>query len=260
MAGSRSERSAWRRLRHRLRPVVSRPFAKLFAWVLPPLYVAYMRFVWATSRIEIGNFGELNPLLHQHNGTVAILWHEEVFTVAWAYPWAGIEGHTLASVGDAGEVIARMLKRCGFVVFRGGSTSHRSRRREGVVEDMIDHMKTTPNVIYGLTVDGSKGPAYRLKRGCIVIAQECGVPIAMVRTWYQRSLRLRTWDRTAVPLPFNTIRYYYRGPFFVPEDADTEAGFERFRRELEDGLIDLAAESYADAGQVRPGNLVKSSS
>ena len=150
-----------------------------------------------------------------------------------------------------------MLKLCGYVVFRGGSTSGKARRREGTLLEMIEHMRTTPEVTYGLTVDGSKGPAYRMKTGGIVIARECGKPIALVRTWYKRCLRMRTWDRMALPLPFNVIRYYIRGPYHVPESARTDEGLLRFRNELESDLIDLAVQSYADMGQEVPPNLVK---
>ena len=150
-----------------------------------------------------------------------------------------------------------MLERCNFVVFRGGSTTGRSRRREGVLQDMIAHMRSTDRVIYGLTVDGSKGPPYRMKTGGIIIARECGKPVVLVRTWYKRSLRLPTWDRMAVPLPFNVIGYYLRGPYMVPASARTEAGLEAFRLQLENDLIDLAAHSYDDMGQPRPANLCK---
>jgi lysophospholipid acyltransferase (LPLAT)-like uncharacterized protein len=96
-----------------------------------------------------------------------------------------------------------------------------------------------------------------MKTGGVVIARECERPIALVRTWYKRCIRLRTWDRMAVPLPFNVIRYYVRGPYFVPESARSNAGLEEFRKRLEDDLIDLAAESYRDMGQALPDNLVK---
>jgi lysophospholipid acyltransferase (LPLAT)-like uncharacterized protein len=219
-----------------------------------------MRFVWATSRIEGREFVALKQVIAHHNGAVGLLWHEEVMTVAFGYAYLGFRPHTLASVGEAGEVIARMLTLCGFVVFRGGSTTGRSRRREGALEEMITHMRNHDQVIYGLTVDGSKGPPYRMKTGGIVIARECGKPIVLARTWYKRCLRLPTWDRMAVPLPFNRIRYYLRGPYAVPEGAHTEAGLEQFRQTLEDDLIDLAGQSYDDMGQTRPSNLVKRSS
>jgi len=237
-----------------------RPLAALTAALAPPFYMLYMRLVWSTSRVDLGNFGELQKLCDAYDGVVGLLWHEEVFTVAYGYWWAGIRGHTLASLSDAGDVITRLLLRCGHTVFRGGSTTSRSRHREGVIDDLVAHMRDRHGVLYGLTVDGSQGPAYRMKTGGIVVASTCGKPIALMRTWYRHYLRLPTWDRTAIPLPFNRIAYFYRGPYFAPESPADRAALERFRNELEDDLVDLAAESYAVMGQPRPLNLVKRSS
>jgi hypothetical protein len=142
-------------------------------------------------------------------------------------------------------------------VFRGGSSTGASRRKLAVLLDMIKHMKTTREVIYGITVDGSKGPRYRMKLGGVMLARKCGKPIVLVRTWYKRRLRLGTWDRMAVPLPFNVIRYYLRGPYFVPEAAKSDAALQEFARRLEDDLIALAARSYDDMGQRRPAALVE---
>jgi lysophospholipid acyltransferase (LPLAT)-like uncharacterized protein len=254
----RKQRSwLWHFYRRSVRPLFSKPLSRFAAWIVPYIYLLYMRLVWATSRLEGSEDFVLNDISSAHDGAIALLWHEEVFTVAFGYPYIGVHGHTLASLGESGEVITRMLELCGYVVFRGGSSSGRARRHTDVLHEMIAHMQTTPGVIYGLTVDGSKGPAYRMKMGGVLIARECGRPLALVRTWYKRSIRLKTWDRMAVPLPFNVIKYYLRGPYFVPEDAHTDAGLARFRLELENGLIDLAAKSYDDMGQPRPANLVK---
>ena len=244
-------------LRDRIRPIFSKRLSRLAALLFPRLYLLYMRLVWATSRIEGGEqFTRIVRVGREHDGVVGLLWHEEVATVTYAYPYLGISPHTLASLGESGEFIARMLQLSGFVVFRGGSTTGRARRREGTLREMIDHMRSTREVIYGLTVDGSKGPPYRMKTGGIIIARECGKPIMLARTWYKRCVRLPTWDRMAIPLPFNVIRYYLRGPYFVPESARSEDGLERFRLQLENDLIELAAESDRDFGQARPQNLV----
>lgn len=252
----RSQHWLARGFRKHVRPLFSRPLSRFAALVVPYLYIAYMRLVWSTSRIVGGEeFKELIRIGERHDGVVALLWHEEVMTVAFGYPYLGVRGHTLASLGESGEVIARMLRLCGYVVFRGGSTSGTARRREGTLLEMIEHMRNTREVIYGLTVDGSRGPAYRMKTGGIVIARECGKPIALVRTWYKRCVRLPTWDRLAVPLPFNEIRYYIRGPYHVPESARTDEGLAEFRLQLERDLVDLAARSYDDLGQPRPAKL-----
>ena len=243
--------------RSRLRPIFSRRLAALAAAIVPRLYMFYMRLVWATSRVDGRDFLRLKEIIADHNGAVGLLWHEEVMTVAFGYYYLGFRPHTLASIGESGELIARMLALCGFVVFRGGSTTGRSRRREGTLEEMIEHMRTHDQVIYGLTVDGSKGPPYRMKTGGIIIARECGKPVILARTWYKRCLRLPTWDRMALPLPFNVIRYYLRGPYAVPDNARSDAGLEAFRLRVENDLIDLAAQSYDDMGQERPANLTK---
>ena len=244
--------------RERIRPVFSRRLSRLATILVPHLYMGYMRFVWSTSRVEgIDEFARLRSIIEDRDGAVGLLWHEEVMTVAFGYFWVGFPAQTLASLGESGDLIARMLAMCRFVVFRGGSTTGKSRRREGVLRDMIDHMRSHRRVIYGITVDGSKGPAYRMKTGGVVIARECDRPIILARTWYKRCLRLPTWDRMAVPLPFNVIRYYLRGPFEVPPSAATEDGLERFTVEIENELVALARQSYVDLGPRIPGNLVR---
>jgi len=233
------------------------PIVGLGLAVVPSLYLLYMRLVYATSRVRANDFGRLHDIIREHDGAVGLLWHEEVFTVAYGYPHLGFRPHTLASLGRIGELITRLLLRCGFVVFRGGSSSKASRHRADVVPELIEHMRSNPEVIYGLTVDGSQGPPYRMKRGGVVVARECGRPIVLARTWYRRCLRLPTWDRTAIPLPWNEIVYSLAGPYRVPTDAASEPGLARFVLELEDRLIELALRSYAELGQTPPAALRK---
>jgi lysophospholipid acyltransferase (LPLAT)-like uncharacterized protein len=252
-----SRRSFVRRIRHAVRPLISRPLSWLAALLVPLLYVAYMRLVWVTSRVDPGNFPDLHRIAAEHGGAIGLLWHEEAMLGPFTYARLGFRPHTLAGLGDAGDVATRTVKMLGYVVFRGGSARRSSRRREHILRDMIEHMSARDDVIYGLTVDGSKGPAYRMKTGGIVIARECGKPIILARVWVKRCFRLNTWDRTAIPLPFNRISCYLRGPYFVPEDAHSEDGLEAFRDRLEDDLIDLAAHSYQEMRLPRPENLVK---
>jgi lysophospholipid acyltransferase (LPLAT)-like uncharacterized protein len=208
---------------------------------VPRLYVAYMWLVWKTSRVEDCGYGRAGAIRDQYDGFVGMLWHEEVFGVAWDY--RDMRPHTLASLGDSGEMITRMLELCGFVVFRGGSSKRASRRRQVVLAEMIAHMKKTDRVVYGITVDGSYGPYHVVKPGALLIAHKCKKPIVFVRTWAKRNLHLPTWDRMAVPLPFNHIRQYLRGPFFVPAEASDAEVFEAFRLKLENELAKLAEES-----------------
>ena len=251
-----SERRGWRRVRHALKPRLTRPLQWLAERTLPRLFVIYMRLVWATSRIEVNDFPRAHEIGREHGGFVGLVFHEEVLMTAYGYPQIGLQLHTVASVGDAGAVIARALELCGFHVFRGGTASRASRRRPMVLRAMIKHMQARDDVLYGITVDGSKGPAYMLKGGSIAIARACKKPIIHARIWSSRTLRLKTWDRTAIPLPFGTIEFHLRGPFFAPDASEGRARAEQFRLQMECELIELAGHSHDSFSQPRPPELL----
>jgi lysophospholipid acyltransferase (LPLAT)-like uncharacterized protein len=217
---------------------------RLAAIVLPWLYVAYMWLVEVTSRHEDRLWALLSACADRHDRAVAALWHQEVFTVAFNY--RKYHGHTLASVSDFGEVITALLRRCNFTVFRGGSGS-RSRRRSVVLDEMIAHMRATPRVIYGITVDGSQGPPLRMKSGAPAIARACRAPVVLVRTWYRRGILLDTWDHTQIPLPFTHRVTLSAGPYWIAPDADDDA-LGAFTTHLQEELLELTARAYEQAG------------
>jgi lysophospholipid acyltransferase (LPLAT)-like uncharacterized protein len=93
-------------------------------------------------------------------------------------------------------------------------------------------------VLCGITVDGSNGPPYRVKLGVINIAIASQSPLLVERTWCRRYFRLKTWDRTIVPLPFNDIVHVYAGPYSLPSgDEHNPEALEAFRGQIENELL-----------------------
>jgi lysophospholipid acyltransferase (LPLAT)-like uncharacterized protein len=231
----------------RVRRWLAAAAVRFAAMVLPRLYVAYMWLVETTSRKEDALLGDLLlGSVERYDRAIAVLWHQEVFSVAYNY--RRFHGHTLASVSDFGQVITKMLTLCNFTVFRGGSGS--KSRRTSVLPALIDHMNSNPRVIYGLTVDGSRGPVYRVKPGCVAIARACRAPIVVVRTWYKRGITLPTWDRSQIPLPFNRKLTLAVGPYWIAPDADDRTE-EAFRVHIENELLELAHRSFLRIGSRR---------
>lgn len=222
----------------RLRGWLSWHLVGLVAWLFPYLYYAYCWLVWKSVRHDDQLREPILSALAAHGGVVTMMWHEEVFPSAFAY--GPLQGDALASTSNFGRVITRMLEVCGCNVFRGGSSQ--GRRRRQVLPELIRYMNEAPRCLYGLTVDGSRGPVYRVKSGGLVIARECGAPIYLVRTWFSRNLRVPSWDRTAIPLPFGTLQQYALGPYWVPPDAGDEE-LEALRAHLEHELQELADHS-----------------
>ncbi|RME71646.1 MAG: DUF374 domain-containing protein [Planctomycetota bacterium] len=244
-----------RRWRRRVRRWFRDGLVSLAVHTVPYLYYAYCAFVFRTSRVDDTLIDPVDRWYRDRGGgrLCVALWHQEVFTVAYGY--RRVRPHTLASVGDAGRVITRMLELCGFRVFRGGSSKGQARRRR-VLPLMIEYMQRAREpVLYGITVDGSKGPPYVLKPGVAVIAQRCRCAVWLARTWYSRRIELPTWDRTAIPLPFGRIALRGVGPYWIDPDAGPEE-LEAFRAHLERELQELCYWSRRlldRTGHVPPG-------
>ena len=224
-------------------PRAARPIVRLAATVVPRLYAAWMDCVWGTSRVEDAGLGGLRDLVAAHDGCVALVFHEDALLAAWACRRLGLRPTTLVSVSDAGEVASRILEGCGFHVLRGGSSRRASRRRPLALLALIRHAQRQPRALCAVAVDGSHGPRRSLKSGGLALARAARKPIVLARVASRRSLRLPTWDRLAVPLPFGRIRLELRGPFATPPEAATAQGRERFRAWLERELTDLAEAS-----------------
>jgi hypothetical protein len=221
---------------------------RLVVLVVPRLYMAYMRLVELTTR----QAGDPKTALFvaaaaRHDRCVVVLWHQEVFSVAYDYRHLG--AHTLASVSDFGDIIAEMLRLCKHTVMRGGSGS-KSRQRH-VLPTLIEHMLAHERVVYGLTVDGSRGPVHVVKPGAALLARACRAPIICVRSRYRWGITLPTWDRAQIPLPFFNRRVTLStGPYWIAPDADDDA-LEAFRRHLQNELLELTERVYAELGAER---------
>ena len=96
-----------------------------------------------------------------------------------------------------------------------------------------------------LTPDGPRGPRYRLAPGVIKAAQVSRSPIGPLHMQFSRAIRLKTWDRFVIPLPFSRITITADEFLEVPRDLDDDA-LESLRAELEErmraGVDDLDLE------------------
>jgi hypothetical protein len=248
-SGAAPSKHRWRKARWqtRLRRWLAGYAMASLVFLLPRLYMAYMWLVEVTSRHDDETLTRLIVgAVERHDRVIALLWHQEVFSVAYNY--RKLYGHTLASVSDFGDIITEMLRRCNFVILRGGSGS-KSRKRH-VLPTLIEHMETNHRVMYGLTVDGSRGPVHKLKPGGPMIARACRAPVLCVRTRYRRGITLPTWDRAQIPLPFNRRITLASGPYWIAPDADA-AALETFREHLEGELLELTDRVYAELGTGR---------
>jgi lysophospholipid acyltransferase (LPLAT)-like uncharacterized protein len=90
-----------------------------------------------------------------------------------------------------------------------------------------------------ITPDGPRGPCYVVQDGVILLAQITGFPIMPVSYHLGWKIRLKSWDRFQIPLPFSRCEMIYEKPIHVPREA-SDAEREALRLKLEQVLKQIS--------------------
>lgn len=198
----------------------------------------FLRLLSRTLRIEVEDrCGFTDPEQYDYP-LIWCCWHSRAAGLAMArlriYPWR--QGVALTSASHDGAILAAALKVVGVETVRGSS----SRRGTAAMKALIRASKNGFDV--GVTPDGPRGPRYRLSPGLVKLAQVTRAPVIGFHVHFSRAIRLKTWDRFVIPLPFSKLSIIFDESLEVPRQLDDDA-FEAKRVELENmmraGVDDL---------------------
>lgn len=136
-------------------------------------------------------------------------WHENMILSLLVHANQGV--HVLVSQHFDGEIIARILKTFGYRTVRGSST-------RGGWKAYLEMKKRMNLFRYDLafTPDGPRGPRRASKLGIIRLASETGAPIIPVGVAAEKFMRLNSWDKLFIILPFSRCSLVYHKPIYVP--------------------------------------------
>ena len=153
-------------------------------------------------------------------------WHNQIVCAVYYFRDERIV--VLTSRHFDGEYIARIIKRFGYGTARGSSTRGALR---GLLE-LKNCLQSGTDVAF--TIDGPKGPRYRVKPGPLFLAQKTGLPVVPFHVEPNRFLELKSWDRLRIPKPFARIVIKFGTPFYVPEDYAEEEYLRRLQNQMDD--------------------------
>ncbi len=173
---------------------------------------AYTELEHIKSFIDISGGGKYDSRL------IAIFWHGEFLILPFAYKYLR-KNHSLAVVASRhfhGEIVARLYELFGFEAIRG-SSNYGGVNRGGirVLREALGKLDCGYDI--ALTPDGPKGPYHSISDGVPALSQKSKVPLVVFRPKMQFCIRMRSWDRFQIPIPFSRIDYYISAPFMVDE-------------------------------------------
>ncbi len=181
-----------------------------------------------------------NPFESTGRPLLGALWHRSVFLAAHQFRDRRVV--VIVSRSRDGDWIEALLSRLGYAPSPRGSSSR------GGAAALRQQIRTAQETGLGaLLCDGPRGPAGVAKPGVLLLARACSAPLWPIAFSARPALRIGSWDRMLLPLPFARVVCSYGEPIVVPRDADDEA-LEACRRRLERELTRLTVEADQQLG------------
>jgi lysophospholipid acyltransferase (LPLAT)-like uncharacterized protein len=210
---------------------------RLLATLAGVLLNAYGELFRRTSRIRFQVHPGVEQLVREQGAAVIFaLWHRHAFFVPLL---RGVQRQpitVLLSAHRDAQIVAVAVRLRGLKVVAGSST------RGGLKAYLHLRRVLDQRESVCITPDGPKGPAEQVKAGVIHLAQLSGCAIVPVAVACSRVHRLRSWDRSVLPLPFSRVVIALGEPL-------------RLEGPLEEGQEWLAAglrQAAACAGELSP--------
>lgn len=132
----------------------------------------------------------------------------------------------MVSASKDGGLLAQVLEHFGMQPVRGSS----SRRGPQALLELTSWAERGYDL--AITPDGPRGPCYVVQEGVVALAQLTSLPIVPVAYRLSWKIRLNTWDRFQIPMPFSKCEIAVGQSLHVPRDA-SDADRAALRSELE---------------------------
>jgi len=221
-----------------MRPLRNPVVQAVLAWAL----AGWMRFCFATIRWTQVNAAAAEAVWAEGGGVVCAFWHSRIALAPVCWPADRAQpAKALISLSPDGQFIARAVGRLGFPAIRGSSANKdKADRAKGGAQALRDGLKQLKVGALGVTPDGPRGPARTMAEGLPAMARLSGAPVLLIGLSCKPAIRLRSWDRALVPLPFGRGAIVWEAARY-PDGAELSAVADDWGRRL------TADEAAADA-------------
>jgi lysophospholipid acyltransferase (LPLAT)-like uncharacterized protein len=183
-------------------------------WAAALLIYGYYQLVLATSSLRIRADPAAEHLVRQGVPVIYVLWHQYVSSILLLRRYARRPVAVLSSGHRDSRITAVVSRLCHLDVVLGSST----RGAVGGYRQLLRRLRGGVSIC--INPDGPRGPAGQLKPGVIQLARHTGCPIVPVGLAASRHRRLRSWDRTLLPLPFSRMVLELGAPLYTDAAAD----------------------------------------
>ncbi len=164
----------------------------------------WLRFCYATIRWDHENQALAEEIWDQGGGVLIAMWHSRLALGIAAWPQDRAQpARAMISLSSDGEFLAQAIARLGIPAVRGSAANKdKKQAAKGGTQALRDGLKQLKVGALALTPDGPRGPARTMAEGLPVMARISGAPVLFMGLSCKPAIRLNSWDRALIPLPF----------------------------------------------------------
>lgn len=182
-----------------------------YRYILPPITWGAINSLSVSLRIQSHGMNQIKKLKSEKKRIVYVFWHGRQFLFARTMVNHNIG--IMVSTSLDGQLIANTLKIFGYEIIHG--SSHRS-----PVRALIRSVQTMERGLdVAFTVDGPRGPAYKMKPGALFLAKKMNAVIVPATSSAYPSITFKSWDRYLLPKPFSHAAIVIGKPFIPSSDT-----------------------------------------
>ncbi|MEO6341273.1 MAG: lysophospholipid acyltransferase family protein [Caulobacteraceae bacterium] len=187
------------------------------------LFAAYIRAALATIRWRREAEDVAETIWDAGGPVVVCFWHSRIGLSPACWPLGRAQApRALISLSADGAFVAQAMERLGFPAIRGsaGKKSDPAKAKGGsaAFRETLRWLKSGGGI--AITPDGPRGPAEIMGEGPPLLARVAGAPVLLVGLAARPCIRLSSWDRGVLPLPFAKGAIVWAGPFEAPANAE----------------------------------------
>ena len=199
--------------------------AKVVQTALASAVYIYIELIIATLRWRIENRDGADRAIASDAGAIGLFWHGRIGHAMACRPILKSKPRrVMISLSRDGDFIAKAAIWLGIPTLRGSTGKADAGGSKGgaaAFRTALAALRAGEAII--MTPDGPRGPAAVMQVGALRLARASGAPVFLMGLAASASIRLGSWDRGRLPLPFARAALVLDGPLQIGPDDDDEA-------------------------------------